>query len=459
MKRNKKNNKKYSNRSPEGSPPANLQPSRYSRIRSIKEEQHCIELLITHPAFLFGFQTGLKQLQMVLPSCFRFRFERNPLQMMPIFLSHLTRILLIHKMRLSTILVQRLLCVPGQVAGDHLRLGSCVLRRFFLQMCGKPPLTKFSLVRTGSIRSVTFHHSGRFMAIGTTDKAANAANTAHIFNVSSNGSSTSCVNPPLKRSHLSAVNSIAWHPSAPVIATVGDDNAFKAWLFSSGMNGSCISTHYSHTESVNSVKFNTDGSCIATGSDDKTAKLWRSNFDSTSWNCTATLNGHTGSIRSVEFHPTALCLATASGDNTVRLWRLSPDNSSATCVATLEGHTGPVNSVAFHPTAQVMATGSCDNTVKLWRLSADNSSAICVDTLRGHTGNVNAVAFHPSGHIIVTGSRDKTAKLWRLSANNSSATCVETLKGHSDSVNSVAFHPKASLLVTGSDDNTVRFWR
>ena len=456
MQKNKKNNKKDSNRLPAGSPHTDLQPSRYSKIRSINEEQNCIELLITHPALLFGFQTGLKQLQMVLPSRFRFRFERNPLRMMPIFLSHLTRILLIPKMRLSTILVQRLLCVPGQVAGDHLRLGSCVLRRFFLQMCGKPPLTKFSLVLNNSVRCVTFHPSGRFIATGTRH---HVANTAHIFNVLSNGSSTSCVNPPLTMSNLYAVNSIALHPSAPVMATVGDDNALKARLFSSGMNGSCISTHYSHTESVNSVKFNTDGSCIATGSDDKTAKLWRSNFDSTSWTCTATLNGHTGGIRSVEFDPTALRLATASADKTVRLWRLSPDNSSATCIATLEGHTGPVNSVAFHPTAPLIATGSCDKTAKLWLLSEDNSSAICVATLKGHSGPVNSVVFHHTAPLLATGSRDKTAKLWRVSADNSSATCVETLKGHSDSVNSVAFHPTAPLLATGSDDNTVRFWR
>lgn len=441
-------------RLPAGSPPTD-QPSRNSQIFFRRKLSNCVDFLVAQPAFLFGFQTGLKQLQMVLPSRFRFCFERNPLRMMPILLSCLTRILLIPKVGLSTSLMKKLLCVPGQVAGDHLRLGSCVLRRVFVQRC-EPPLNNVELVQSHSVRCVTFHHTEPFMAIGTRDKLTK---TAHIFNVSSNGSSTSCVNPPLTMSNLYAVNSIALHPSAPVMATVGDDNALKAWLFSSGMNGSCISTHYSHTESVNSVKFNTDGSCIATGSDDKTAKLWRSNFDSTSWTCMATLNGHTGGIRSVEFHPTELRLATASADSTVRLWRVSRDNSSATCVATLEGHTGPVNSVAFHPTAPLLATGSFDNTVKLWRLSADNSSAICVDTLRGHTGNVNAVAFHPSGHIIATGSRDKTAKLWRLSANNSSATCVATLPGHSDSVNSVAFHPTAPLLVTGSNDNTVRFWR
>ena len=280
--------KNVSKRLPAGSPPIDLQLLRNSQIRRRRKLPNCIDLLIAHPAFLFGFQTGLKQLQAVLPSRFRFCFERNPLRMMHILLSCLTRILLIPKVGLSTMIVQRLLCVPGQVAGDHLRLGSCVLRRVFVQMCGEPPLNKVELVQNDSVRCVTVHPTKPFIAIGKRDKLTK---TAHIFNVSSNGSHASCVNPGQMSGNLHAVNSVAFHKDAPVMATVGDDNALKVWLLSYNMTGTCMSSRHDHKKSVNTVTFHPDGSCIATGSDDGTAKLWGSNFDFTSWTCRATLEG------------------------------------------------------------------------------------------------------------------------------------------------------------------------
>ena len=90
-----------------------------------------IDALVAQPAFLFGFQTGFKQLQAVFPSHFRFFFERNPLGAMPILLWRLNRLLLTAKGRLCTMLAQRLLCAPGQFVGDYIRLGSSVLRRVY----------------------------------------------------------------------------------------------------------------------------------------------------------------------------------------------------------------------------------------------------------------------------------------------------------------------------------------
>ena len=215
------------------------------------------------------------------------------------------------------------------------------------------------------------------------------------------------------------------------------------------------------------VAFHPTAPLLATGSDDNTAKLWKLKKKKFSFNlsynwsatCVATLRGHTYSVESVAFHPNGRFLATGSEDLTAKLWRLSSDNSSATCVATLQDYRGSVLSVAFHPTAPLMATAGGDNIVKLWRLSSDNSSATCVAILQGHSGYVRSVAFHPTAPLLATGSKDHTAKLWRLSSDNSSATCVATLQGHSNALFTVAFHPTAPLLATGSEDYTAKLWR
>ena len=264
------------------------------------------------------------------------------------------------------------------------------------------------------------------------------------------------VNTVVKESK--SVSSIAFSPDGKVLAYIYDGNLKLGRLSSDNSSATCVATLKEHIGSVNSVAFHPTAPLLATGSSDRTVKLWRLSSDNSSATCVATLEAHSGSVSSVAFHPTAPLLATGSWDKTAKLWRLSSDNSSATCVATLEGHTDWVNSVAFHPTAPLLATGSFDKTAKLWRLSSDNSSATCVATLEAHTDLVTSVAFHPTAPILATGSWDKTAKLWRVSDDNSSATCVATLEGHTDLVRSVGFHPTAPLLATGSSDNTAKLW-
>jgi WD40 repeat protein len=280
--------------------------------------------------------------------------------------------------------------------------------------------------------------------------------------------------------HSDYVNSVAFHPTAPLLATGSYDETAKLWRFSpDGSAATCVATLAGHSDFVTSVAFHPTEPLLATGSRDSTAKLWRFSPDGSAANnmlanCVATLEGHSENVLSVAFDSTGTILATGSEDTFTKLWRFSPDGSAennmqATCVATLGGPGGWVFSVAFHPTAPLLATGLADNNAKLWRFSpsgsaANNISAVCVATLEGHSDFVNSVAFHPTAPLLATGSGDNTAKLWRFSldgsaANNMSAVCVATLEGHSGFVWSVAFYPTAPLLATGSWDKTVKLWR
>jgi WD40 repeat protein len=266
------------------------------------------------------------------------------------------------------------------------------------------------------------------------------------------------------RDHKGSVFSVAFHPTAPILATGSQDNHTKLWRLSDDNRlSSCMGTKMHHDQ-IRSVAFHPTEIILATGSDDGTAKLWHL-FD-------ANIDGHTGAVLSVAFHPSGEFLATGSHDETVKLWQLSPDRSSASCVATLDGHKGAVLSVAFHPNGEFLATGSNDRTAKLWKLSSDRSSATCVATLEGRedaqgrsSGSVNSVAFHPRGRFLATGSYNRTAMLWKLtkSANTLSATLVRNFSDESSgpdtSVVSVAFDPTGHFLATGNTDNTVKLWK
>jgi WD40 repeat protein len=178
-------------------------------------------------------------------------------------------------------------------------------------------------------------------------------------------------------------------------------------------NATCVSTLQGHSQDVSSVAFHPSAPYLATGSGDNTAKLWLLNADCSAATCVSTLQGHSQSVTSVAFHPSAPYLATGSWDKTAKLWLLNADCSAATCVSTLQGHINGVTSVAFHASAPYLATGSVDKTAKLWLLNADCSAATCVSTLQGHSNGVTSVAFHASAPYLATGSDDGTTKLWR----------------------------------------------
>ena len=286
--------------------------------RHRKNAQH-FDDLVAQPAFLFGFETGLKQLQAVFPSRLRCPVVNHPVNAIGIRFGSRNMLLLIAQGRFCTMLAQRLLCVRGQRAVGHtLRLATSLLSR-----------------------QLASHNSSATCA-------------AHLVG------------------HIHTVTSVAFYRSAPLLATGSSDHTAKLWRLSpDNSSATCVATLQGHSNSVQSVAFHPTAPLLATGSWDKTAKLWRLSHDNSSATCVATLQGHRDEINSVAFHPTAPLLATGSYDHSVKLWRLSSDHSSATCVSTLKGHSAssfnPVHSVAFHPTSHLLATGSYDKTAKLWR--------------------------------------------------------------------------------------------
>ena len=83
----------------------------------------------------------------------------------------------------------------------------------------------------------------------------------------------------------------------------------------------CVSMLRGHIHSVFSVAFHPSAPYLATGSWDNTAKVWLLNADCSAATCVSTLQGLSRGVRSVAFHPSAPYLATGSEDSTAKLWR------------------------------------------------------------------------------------------------------------------------------------------
>lgn len=163
--------------------------------------------------------------------------------------------------------------------------------------------------------------------------------------------------------------SAAFHPSEPYLAT-GSHGICRLWQLN--RDGTVVDRvlklrGHDVFHPVHSVAFHPSALVVASGSGDGSAKLWQFNADCSDSKCLMTLEGRGGPVYSVAFHPSAVLLATGSGNGSAKLWLLNLSSGAATLVAQLQGHGGLVRAVALHPSALCLATGSDFGGVKLWQ--------------------------------------------------------------------------------------------
>ena len=233
----------------------------------------------------------------------------------------------------------------------------------------------------------------------------------------------------------SPINSIAFSPNKPLLASASADSTIQLW----NLNTDTLqATLQGHTSDVLSIAFNPDGSLLASASADSTVRLWNPITETLQ----ATLEAHTSDVLSIVFNSDGSLLASGGADGTVQLW----NPITETLEATLEMHMDSVLSVAFSPDGSLLASGSADGLVGLWDTHTETLQA----TL-GHESPVLSVAFSPDGDLLATGSMDGVARLWDPYMPEHKATL-----GHESPVESVAFD--GNMLVTGSQDGRVRQW-
>ena len=243
------------------------------------------------------------------------------------------------------------------------------------------------------------------------------------------------VAPHTTLTYDSPINSIAFSPNNPLLASASTDSTIQLWNLDTN---TLQATLRGHTSNVLNIAFDTNGALLASGSADGTVRLWSPVTETLQ----ATLQEHTGAVLSVVFSPDGSLLASGGADGTVRLW----DPVTETLQATLEAHMDSVLSVTFSPDGSLLASGSADGLAGLWDPFTETLQA----TL-GHESPVLSVAFSPDSDLLATGSEDGVARLWDPHVLEHKATL-----GHEAPVESVAFD--GSTLVTGSQDGRVRQW-
>ena len=153
--------------------------------------------------------------------------------------------------------------------------------------------------------------------------------------------------------HLSAVYSMALHPTIDVLVTCGRDSTARVWDMRTKAN---IHTLAGHTNTVASVVCQAVEPQIVTSSHDSTIRMW----DLAAGRSMATLTNHKKSVRAVVNHPTMYMFASASPDN-IKQWKY-PEGKF---IQNLSGHNAIINCLAVNAD-NVLVSGADHGSLHFW---------------------------------------------------------------------------------------------
>ncbi|VDK71773.1 unnamed protein product [Litomosoides sigmodontis] len=298
--------------------------------------------------------------------------------------------------------VRRSASTSGVQAATVMSQAACSASGFGVQFV---PVCRYEDVQ--AIRTVAFHPTGRFFALGTNSKQM-----------------LICKYPDLRK----------FRP---------EDGPRHVEIM--------LSRPKQHRGSVYCLGFNSTGELLATGSNDKTLRLMAFNTENCKIGAETELNIHDGTVRDLIFmedktNRSTILISGGAGNCRIHL----TDCTTGQPLSSYKGHTAPILGLYTWCNGYFISC-SQDKTIRFWDLRGTEAVNIISPNCKTSNAPVTSVCVDPSGKLLVSGHEDASVMLYDIIGGKT----VQIYRPHGDEVRTVRFSNAAYYLLSGSYDKRV----
>lgn len=246
-----------------------------------------------------------------------------------------------------------------------------------------------------------------------------------------------------------AVNSnnlVVWHPTEPLVATVGTASPFVNDTTIRLINtetGEVVQELVGHEASVRYLAFTENGQFLISGALGGAILRW----DLNSGEFTQVLPTESTSNDAILLiSDSQLFTEQIIDDTTVVLW----DFETGEILQTFEGHFDIVWALEFDAESQRLYSGSRDGGLYGW----DIETGEIIVEFGGHENPIFDIDLNSDGTHLVSASGDQTAIVWDATTGEQ----LITLNGHSAFVRNTEFSPDGRFILTAGADGRIILW-
>jgi WD40 repeat protein/serine/threonine protein kinase len=323
-------------------------------------------------------------------------------------------------------------------------------RIFVVGLNDPNPIARLRDVETGTLIREYHGHGQRIQNVdfspdGTTILTGSNDGTAAIWPVNGEGT--------VRIIAVHSSDSIVWHPTQPLIATVGiasESEVDSTIRLVDIRTGEIVRTFEGHRNVVGTLAFTPDGRYLLSGDsnasstgDDERVYIW----DVETGESVLELGGHEMHVRSIAVSPNGRIAAVGdSGGTNITLWNLETGEQ----IRILPDHNEWVTALKFSPDGQFLYSGGRDGTLFQW----DMESSEIVRQFDGHHNAIDALDTNLDGTRLVSAGQNGTPIIW----DTATGEALIILEGHMDAINVAEFSPDDRMIMTGSMDGRVILW-
>jgi len=248
--------------------------------------------------------------------------------------------------------------------------------------------------------------------------------------------------------HVNSHNLIVWHPTRPLIATVGVDhptiNDTTIRLIDT-TTGQVVHELEGHADdgSIRGLAFSPDGNYLISGGWDSRILIWD-----------IVTGQQAGVVAEDDFIIQALAMnnegqiAISYGERETQIVLFDYETGKRT--GPFDGHTDQIFALEYSPDGELLYSGARNAELYQWDIETGEITQKFV----GHTEYIHHLDVNSDGSRLVSASADHTAIVW----DTSTGEALMTLHGHTDAVVVAEFSSDDRLIMTAATDGRIILW-